>query len=157
MPPAMLMIDLDGCRWIKLMSLKKQYAKNIDGALLAAREPANQNHHLQHILVVIFIATILRLQALTLTTAARYRRALQSVKIVAPTLFFRVPFLFTATMSSSADLSASLQVKKLSPTATLPTRGSPLSAGFDLSANEKKVCYTYIIYAICSLCGLHAF
>jgi len=89
------------------------------------------------------IATILRLQALTLTTAARYRRAPQSVKIVAPTLFFRVPFLFTATMSSSADLSASLQVKKLSPTATLPTRGSPLSAGFDLSANEKKVCYTY--------------
>ena len=92
------------------------------------------------------IATILRLQALTLTTAARYRRASHSVKIVAPTLFFRVPFLFTATMSSSADLSASLQVKKLSPTATLPTRGSSLSAGFDLSANEKKVCITFIIY-----------
>jgi len=93
--------------------------------------------------IIPIIATILRLQALTLTTAARYRRASHSVKIVAPTLFFRVPFLFTATMSSSADLSASLQVKKLSPTATLPTRGSPLSAGFDLSANEKKVCNIY--------------
>ena len=112
-----------------------------------ARGPANAKHRspscnltssYSHI-----IATILRLQALTLTTAARYRRASHSVKIVAPTLFFRVPFLFTATMSSSADLSASLQVKKLSPTATLPTRGSPLSAGFDLSANEKKVCNIY--------------
>ena len=102
---------------------------------------ASSNHC--RLITRVIIATILRLQALTLTTAARYRRAPQSVKIVAPTLFFRVPFLFTATMSSSADLSASLQVKKLSPTATLPTRGSPLSAGFDLSANEKKVCYTY--------------
>ena len=124
------------------------HAKNIDGARrpapgrLGSRGPAKQVHHpsYSHIAIHVCIATILRLQALTLTTAARYRRASHSVKIVAPTLFFRVPFLFTATMSSSADLSASLQVKKLSPTATLPTRGSSLSAGFDLSANEKKVC-----------------
>ena len=116
----------------------------------SARGPAKQVHHLTSSHTAMpychIIATILRLQALTLTTAARYRRASHSVKIVAPTLFFRVPFLFTATMSSSADLSASLQVKKLSPTATLPTRGSSLSAGFDLSANEKKVCITFIIY-----------
>eukprot|EP00586_Coscinodiscus_wailesii_P021084 CAMPEP_0172496128 /NCGR_PEP_ID=MMETSP1066-20121228/81867_1 /TAXON_ID=671091 /ORGANISM="Coscinodiscus wailesii, Strain CCMP2513" /LENGTH=269 /DNA_ID=CAMNT_0013268251 /DNA_START=215 /DNA_END=1024 /DNA_ORIENTATION=- len=31
-----------------------------------------------------------------------------------------------------------LRVKKLSPTASLPTRGSPLSAGFDLASAEKK-------------------
>ena len=140
------MIDWRGCgRDMPL--LYRSYAKNIDGARLAAASRARQTPRspscnltssYSHI-----IATILRLQALTLTTAARYRRASHSVKIVAPTLFFRVPFLFTATMSSSADLSASLQVKKLSPTATLPTRGSPLSAGFDLSANEKKVCNIY--------------
>lgn len=108
--------------------------------------PSHLVIHVQPYCHTCIIATILRLQALTLTTAARYRRASHSVKIVAPTLFFRVPFLFTATMSSSADLSASLQVKKLSPTATLPTRGSSLSAGFDLSANEKKVCNIHHLF-----------
>jgi len=37
-------------------------------------------------------------------------------------------------MSSNA-----LQVKFLSPNAVMPTRGSPQSAGFDLSAAEPKV------------------
>jgi hypothetical protein len=88
-----------------------------------------------------FIETILRLQAITLTTAALYRGSASFVKIVSPAFLLR-PLCFAATMSTSADLSTSLQVKKLSPSATIPTRGSPLSAGFDLSANEKKVCKT---------------
>ena len=86
-----------------------------------------------------FIATIPRLQAIAPTAAARYRSSVSFVKIVSPTFLLR-PLCFAATMSTSADLSTSLQVKKLSPSATIPTRGSPLSAGFDLSANEKKVC-----------------
>jgi deoxyuridine 5'-triphosphate nucleotidohydrolase len=45
----------------------------------------------------------------------------------------------TANNPVRVDLTAALQVKKLSPTATIPTRGSPYSAGFDLSADEEKV------------------
>ena len=107
----------------------------------AGRGPATATAPSPH-LPLIQYATILRFQATILTTAARYRSSASFVKIVSPTFLLR-PFCFAATMSTSAELSTSLQVKKLSPSATIPTRGSPLSAGFDLSANEKKVCKTH--------------
>lgn len=41
-------------------------------------------------------------------------------------------------MSSSSSPAVALQVQKLRPEATLPTRGSEWSAGYDLSAAEPK-------------------
>jgi hypothetical protein len=49
------------------------------------------------------------------------------------------PIFISAMSSSSLNPSSCLQVKFLSETATMPTRGSPDSAGFDLSSAEKTV------------------
>lgn len=122
--------------WDPFWHYAKMYPKVFEAARHASSPRARQH------LPPSFIATILRLQAIILTTAARYRSSASFAKIVSTTFLLR-PLCFAATMSTSADLSTSLQVKKLSPSATIPTRGSPLSAGFDLSANEKKVCKTH--------------
>ena len=44
-----------------------------------------------------------------------------------------------AMSTSSTSLTSCLQVKFLSETATMPTRGSPQAAGFDLASAEKTV------------------
>jgi deoxyuridine 5''-triphosphate nucleotidohydrolase (dut) len=48
-------------------------------------------------------------------------------------------FLKMSSDSPRANFQCSLQVKKLSENAIVPTRGSPLSAGFDLSSAEHTV------------------
>jgi dUTP pyrophosphatase len=58
------------------------------------------------------------------------------LKPIAPILY-SLSNIQTAAMSTS--ITESLQVKFLSETATMPTRGSPQAAGFDLSSAEKTV------------------
>lgn len=69
-----------------------------------------------------------------------FSRSQHTVKIVSSNFFSAGLAFFTMSSTPSmSDPNKFLQVKRLSENAVIPSRGSPFSAGFDLSSAEKTI------------------